>query len=158
MSTDPDKDSKSAPISEPAPAAESAAEPAAPVDPVAVFTREWADALFPPERTEKFFNALYGKAEEGAYTIALRFVRAVEGSYEFAFDLHQRPGKCLVCSLTHGLPQVFSRHPVINLRGVAHAVAAALGKEPETALWKLKPTQETSTALHSVPLIISFTA
>jgi hypothetical protein len=151
MSNAPEKNSS--PVADNAPAAEAAV----PVDPATLFSKEWATATFSPERTDAFFKAMYGNAEEGAYNISLRFVRAVEDSYEFALDLHQRPGKCLACNLTYGLPQVFSRHPVINLRSIAHTVASALGREPETVLWKLKPTQETSSTLHSVPLVITFT-
>ncbi len=125
-------------------------------DPAMLFNPEWACATFPPERTDTFFDALFGDAEEGAYSIALRFVRAVGNTYEFAFDLHQRKGKCLVCNLTYGLPQVFARHPVLNVKGVAHTIAMALGHAPDAAKWELKATQEISTALHSIPFIINF--
>ena len=120
-----------------------------------IFTREWADAVFPARRTDDFFEALFGEAEEGAYDISLHFVEQRGDTYEFAFNLTQRPGKCLVCNLTYGLPQVFARHPVINVQGLAEAVAAALGKAPADAGWKLNPTREVSSALHVVPLLIT---
>lgn len=121
----------------------------------AVFTKDWADSVFPPRRTDDFFEALFGGAEEGAYDISLRFVEQRGNTYEFSLDLKQRPGKCLVCNLTHGLPQVFARHPIINVKGVAEAVAAALGKAPADVTWKLNATREQSSALHSVPLMIT---
>ena len=121
----------------------------------AVFTKDWADSVFPAQRTDDFFEALFGGAEEGAYDISLRFVEQRGNSYEFALDLKQRPGKCLACNLTHGLPQVFARHPIINVKGVAEAVAAALGKSPADVSWKLNSTREQSSALHFVPLLIT---
>lgn len=120
-----------------------------------LFTLEWAKAVFPPERTEAFFEALFGGAEEGAYDISLRFVAERENGYEFSFDLDQRPGKCLACNLTYGLPQVFSRHPLLNVKGVAEAVAGALGKDPASLSWRLGTTREESASRHCIPLFVS---
>lgn len=120
-----------------------------------VFTPEWTGRAFPPERTDAFFDALFGDAEEGAYTITLRFVQAGGNGLEFAFDLHQRPGKCLVCNLTYGLPQVFARHPVIDVKGLVEKIALAVNADPAKAVWKIGTTKEISNALHSVPLLIS---
>lgn len=120
-----------------------------------IFSLEWADKVFPPTRADDFFEALFGGAEDGAYDISLRFVRVLGDTCEFAFDLKQRPGSCLICNLTYGLPQVFARHPVINVKGVAGAVAEALGKDPSTVKWELKPTREESSALHYIPFIIT---
>lgn len=122
--------------------------------PEGVFTAAWAAEVFPPDRTDAFFDALFGGAEEGAYDISLRFVSANDNTYEFAFDLTQRPGKCLACNLTYGLPQVFARHPVLNVKSVAAAVARALGAEPDAVQWELKATQEHSSAVHSIPLLV----
>ena len=36
-----------------------------------VFTPECLNDLFPPQRTDDFFDALFGDAEEGAYDIRL---------------------------------------------------------------------------------------
>lgn len=124
-------------------------------NPAELFNDAWTRKVFPPERTDAFFDALFGGAEEGAYDIVLRFVGARGTSYEFAFDLEQRAGKCLVCNLTYGLPQVFSRHPVLNVKGVAEAVAEALGKDPAAVRWELQATRETSSSLHSIPLLIT---
>lgn len=123
-----------------------------------LFNKAWTDSVFPPERTDAFFDALFDGAEEGAYDISLRFVGQRGNDYEFAFELSQRPGKCLVCNLTYGLPQVFARHPILNVKGVAEAVGAALGKTPDKVTWKLNSTREISSALHAIPLIISVTA
>ena len=120
-----------------------------------IFTSEWTAAAFPPERTEDFFEALFGGAEDGAYDISLRYVESSGNSHLFSFDLTQRPGKCLVCNLTYGLPQVFSRHPVVNIKGVAEKVASSLGKDPACATWKLGATQEHSPALHSIPFTVN---
>lgn len=120
-----------------------------------IFTSEWASRIFPPERADSFFEALFGGAEEGAYDISLRFVGKHGRVYEFAFDLKQRPGKCLACNLTYGLPQVFARHPVLNVAGVAASVAEALGVKPSEVNWELKSTQEVSSALHGIPFLVT---
>lgn len=120
-----------------------------------VFTSEWASGIFPPERADSFFEALFGGAEEGAYDISLRFVEKRDRVYEFAFDLKQRPGRCLACNLTYGLPQVFARHPVLNVAGVAVSAAEALGVNPSEVSWELKPTREVSSALHSIPFLMT---
>lgn len=120
-----------------------------------IFTSDWAETVFPPERTDAFFEALFGGAEDGAYDISLRFVAGRGNDYEFAFDLRQRPGKCLACNLTYGLPQVFSRHPLLNVKGVAEAVANALGKDPAAVSWQLGATREESPAHHYIPLIVT---
>lgn len=124
-------------------------------DAAAIFTEEWARTIFPPERADDFFEALFGGAEDGAYDISLRFVKASGNSYEFAFDLTQRPGKCLACNLTYGLPQVFSRHPILNVKGVAEAVAQALGKDPAAVRWELQATREASSSLHWIPMLVT---
>ena len=73
-----------------------------------VLDKAFLESVFPPERTEAFFDALFGGAEEGAYDIVLVCRSEGEGKAELAFELHQRPGKCLACNLTYGLPQVFA--------------------------------------------------
>ena len=125
------------------------------LDTVERFSLEWSREVFPPERADDFFDALFGGAEDGAYDISLRFVGAKGNTYEFAFDLTQRPGKCLACNLTYGLPQVFARHPVLNVKGVVESVATSLGKDPASVKWELKPTREHSSELHCIPLVIT---
>ena len=118
-----------------------------------IFTEDTLRTIFPPERTEAFFEALFGDAEEGSYDIALAYDGADGQVLNFELKLAQRPGKCLACNLTYGLPQVFSRHPVINVNGIADAVARAAGAP--SAEWELGNTRELSRELHVIPLTIT---
>ena len=113
------------------------------------------DALFPAERTDAFFDALYGGAEDGAYDIRLVFRKADAQSIHLAFELRQRPGKCLVCSLTYGLPQVFQRHPLINVGSIAQKIAYLADWEVDKSAWSLGRTEEMTSALHCIPLVIT---
>lgn len=117
-------------------------------------TQAALDALFPSDRADAFFDALYGEAEEGAYDIGLAPRSADADTIRLAFELRQRPGKCLVCSLTYGLPQVFQRHPIINVKGIAAEVAAQAGWDPDAITWSLGRTEEHSAELHCIPLTI----
>ena len=119
-----------------------------------VFTRAKLDELFPPERSDEFFDAMYGDAAEGTYDIRLVFRAAESGALNFAFELHQRPGKCLACNLTYGLPQVFTRHPLINLKKLAAELAALMNWNAEGLDVTLGRTQESSPELHFIPLRI----
>lgn len=85
-----------------------------------VFTPECLNDLFPIQRTNDFFDALFGDAEEGAYDIRLVVdpEESDDGELHFYFELHQRAGRCLVCSLTYGLPQVFEAPSHHNLKGL----------------------------------------
>jgi len=117
-----------------------------------VFTDDKLEAVFPASRADEFFEALFGDAEEGSYDIALGYSGQHGDALNFELRLTQRPGKCLACNLTYGLPQVFSRHPIINVQGVADALADAAGKG--SASWELGVTQEVSNKLHVIPLMI----
>ena len=119
-----------------------------------IFTREKLDEIFPPERSDDFFEALYGDPAEGAYDIRLVFRSAEAQSLHFAFELHQRPGKCLACNLTYGLPQVFMRHPLINLKGLAGALGGLAGWKAEELRFQIGRTEESSPTLHVLPLHI----
>jgi hypothetical protein len=110
------------------------------------------DEIFPPERADAFFDALFGGAEEGAYDIRLVLCSLSPTCAQLEFELRQRPGKCLVCSLTYGLPQVFQRHPVINVKGLVSDIAARLDWDANTVQWRLDQTRQTSPALHCIPL------
>lgn len=124
----------------------------------AIFTPSCLEGLFPAEeRTNAFFDALFGDAEDGAYDIRLVFHRAQEQSgerLEFFFELHQRNGMCLACNLTHGLPQVFRRHPVIALPALCADLAARAGWPDGAWSWELGETEEASDALHVIPLAL----
>ena len=116
--------------------------------------QSFLDKIFPASRADDFFDALFGGAEEGAYDIGL-VCRGVEAQKaKLAFELRQRPGKCLACNLTYGLPQVFQRHPILNVSGVARDVAAHLGWPAESTKWKLGHTEEVNRELHVIPLVV----
>lgn len=117
-----------------------------------IFTPTYLDEIFPPEKTNAFFEALFGDAEDGAYDIRLRFEQASESELRFAFHLEQRPGMCLACNLTYGLPQVFTRHPILAVGKVAATLAEKAGWN--TSSWALAPTREISRSLHVIPLTI----
>ncbi len=120
-----------------------------------MFDQTLLDTLLPLERSDAFFDALYGDAEEGAYDIKLVLRKVTANSVHLAFELHQRPNKCLVCSLTYGLPQVFQRHPLINTAGMVKEIATALGWSHENVHWELGRTEEKSHSLHCIPLTIT---
>ena len=86
------------------------------------FSQDYLDSLLPEETSDRFFDALYGDAEEGAYDIRLAFVSAESRRVVLSFNLVKRAGKCLVCSLTYGLPNVFARHPQINIKGMVDRI------------------------------------
>jgi len=119
-----------------------------------LFTAEVCKKLLPPEQADIFFEALFGDAEEGAYDIELRYDGATEDNLRFDILLHERPGRCLACNLTQGLPQVFSRHPVINIAGIVSEVDSLLGDRATAGDWSLGYTQQQSRSLHSIPLSI----
>ena len=118
-----------------------------------VFTKEQLLEVFPASITDEFFDALYGDAESGAYDIELVFVGQSGSNLEFAFNLNQRSGACLACNLTYGLPQVFMRHPIINISGVAEQLGKLAGMWDVT--FSLGRTYEESTARHSIPFVVA---
>jgi hypothetical protein len=120
----------------------------------ALFTPEQLQKLFPAERADRFFDALLGDPKEGAYDIRLAYEGFHEGQLRFALELHQRPRKCLACNLTYGLPTVFSRHPIIDIKGLVAAIAQLLDGQGRCQGWKLGATVEKSRQLHVVPLLI----
>ena len=121
-----------------------------------IFSRTTLRELFPPERTDAFFDALFGDASEGAYDIELAFDsydRAAK-KLRFLLNLRERPGCCLACNLTYGLPEVFARHPVIDLKGLVRDIEGRLGGEMVCGDWRLGRTVQQDNALHSIPLEI----
>ena len=120
-----------------------------------IFTPDLLREIFPPDRADLFFDGLYGDPAEGAYDIRLVY-RGEEGdTLRFEFHLKQRPGKCLACNLTYGLPQVFSRHPVIDIKGLVSRINEMMAGESRCADWRLGLTREVSRDLHIVPLYIT---
>ncbi len=122
-----------------------------------LFSDDVCKKIFPSDRADAFFDALFGDASEGSYDIELKFTAFDQSAKELHFELnlHERPGCCLACNLTYGLPEVFSRHPIINLNGVTKAVNELLGDTYKTTGWALRSTRSTSKSLHQIPLVIS---
>ncbi len=119
------------------------------------FTQEILTDIFPEDRADRFFDALYGDAGEGAYDISLWFVEHRKDQLFFEFRLKERPGKCMACNLTYGLPDVFVRHPIINIKGIVQDVIRILDGNASCADWTLGMTREISNELHVIPLIIN---
>ncbi|UCD90357.1 MAG: pancreas/duodenum homeobox protein 1 [Desulfobacterales bacterium] len=119
-----------------------------------VFTPDVLNELFPDHLSDTFFDALYGDAEEGVYDIRLKFKGHRENRLEFELHLVQRAGKCLNCHLTYGLPSVFSRHPIINIKGLVQNINKLLDGFALCTDWQLGSTREVSSDLHVIPLII----
>lgn len=120
-----------------------------------LFTAEVLTELFPENRTNDFFEALFGDTEEGAYNISLQFAGQGQDRLDFEFHLNQRPGQCLACNLTYGLPEVFSRHPIINVKGVVAKIEEKLGGGIRCSAWELGATREHSRERHTIPLTIT---
>jgi len=121
-----------------------------------VFDDQTLNELFPAGRANDFFEALFGDAGEGAYDIRLSFAGYDAGtnSLRFFLNLHERPGCCLVCNLTYGLPEVFSRHPVINIKGLVADIEKKLDGKASCGDWKLGTTVQQEKSLHAIPLHI----
>jgi hypothetical protein len=119
-----------------------------------LFSPDVLEQLFPEDRSDQFFDALYGDVEEGAYDISLEFIGSRRNRLEFMLRLTQRPGKCITCSLTYGLPEVFTRHPIINIKGIVQNIETLLDGRGRCVDWQLGPTQEMSNEIHVIPLII----
>jgi len=120
-----------------------------------IFTAETLRTLFPEDRANAFFEALYGDVKDGAYDIRLVFNKAKEDILYFEFLLEQRPGKCLACNLTYGLPTVFERHPIINLNGLAKEIEGVLKNQVTCTGWKVGATREETRQLHKIPVQFS---
>lgn len=113
------------------------------------------EKIFPSNRADRFFEALLGDSSEGAYDIALIYVGETEDRIDFEFQLQQRPGKCLACNLTHGLPEVFMRHPVIDVAGIVRQIEAQVTSGKQCGAWSLGRVREASATMHVLPLRIN---
>jgi hypothetical protein len=111
--------------------------------------------IFPKERADEFFEALFGDAEEGAYDISLAYVGSDGKTISMELQLFERPGHCLACNLTQGLPTVFSRHPVINVAGIVRDIDKLLAGKARCKDWSLGYTKQKSKGLHAIPLTIT---
>lgn len=121
-----------------------------------LFTPQTLQQLFPAERTNEFFDALLGDASEGAYDIALAYRGMTANQLFFDLRLHQRPGHCLACNLTQGLPQVFSRHPIINIKGLVQDIEKLTGGTIRCTDWSLGHTEQQNRENHLIPLRITY--
>ena len=120
----------------------------------ALFTSGALLKIFPEDRTNDFFEALFGDANEGSYDIELAY-RGMDGqNLIFELLLHERPGCCLACNLTQGLPQVFSRHPVINVGSIVKDIDTLIGDRGTCGEWTLGQTEQRSSSLHVIPIRI----
>jgi hypothetical protein len=123
-----------------------------------LFTQDDLEMLFPAQKANTFFEAMLGDSEEGAFDIGLAFNGQRGNELHFEFQLRQRPGKCLACNLTYGLPQVFRRHPVINVSGLADEIEKRFDGKYRCDHWELGATRELSRELHVIPLVLSLQA
>lgn len=120
-----------------------------------LFTPETLLQLFPKERTNDFFDALFGDADEGAYDIELAYGGVNGNNLTMELKLHERPGCCLACNLTQGLPQVFSRHPIINVAGIVADVDKLLADNASCKEWSLGYTEQRQKEIHIIPINIT---
>lgn len=119
-----------------------------------VFTQDVMKKMFPSDRADDFFDALLGDSSDGAYDISLEYKNCRENELAFEFHLKERPGKCLSCSLTYGLPTVFSRHPIIDIEGVVKNIDSLLNGSNRAAHWNIGTTHEKNRQLHVIPLTV----
>lgn len=122
-----------------------------------LFSEDVLDNIFPSDRSDRFFEALFGDAEEGAFDIRLRFKGYEPERNRLCFEFHliERPGRCLACNLTYGLPGVFSHHPVIDVRGLVLEIEAILDGRAVCADWELGRTRPDIDSLHVIPLNVT---
>lgn len=124
-----------------------------------LFSDEILAEIFPPSRADSFFEALFGDADEGAFDIDLKFAQYDQDNSRLHFELHltERPGKCLACNLTYGMPAVFARHPIIDIKGVVKKIEHHIGGPAKCGNWQLGRTMTVSSNLHIIPLAIDLT-
>lgn len=117
-----------------------------------IFSTDMLDKIFPREKADEFFEALFGDRNEGAYDISLKYRGNEKDELIFDFNLDQRPGKCLGCSVTYGLPGVFKKHPVINIKSVVDELSGLLDSSYSFEDWRLGNTISVSKEKHLIPL------
>lgn len=120
-----------------------------------ILNKETLQKVFPKERSNEFFDALFGDASEGSYDIELGYRGVQNNTLTMNLLLHERPNCCLACNLTQGLPQVFSRHPIINIEGVVREIDTLLGDNATCGDWRLGHTEQQQSNLHVIPVHIN---
>jgi hypothetical protein len=108
----------------------------------ALFSAATCADLMPADTADRFFEALFGDAEEGSFDLELKYRRSDGAALYFDILLHERPGHCLACNLTYGLPEVFSRHPLVNINSIVEKVNDIIGDLGETGAWRLGATTQ----------------
>ena len=121
-----------------------------------VITDDFLKEIFPPGRDNEFFEALYGGAEAGAFDITLHTngFDSASNVLHLEFRLTERPGMCMACNLTYGLPEVFKRHPVINAKGIAEEIEKRLQPDWRVEEWSIGSTIATDPKVNSIPFLI----
>ncbi len=120
-----------------------------------ILSNEALAQIFPKERSNEFFDALFGDASEGSYDIELGYRGVSNNTLTMDLRLHERPNCCLACNLTQGLPEVFSRHPIINIERVVRAIDQLLGDDATCVEWTLGRTEQQQSSLHVIPVNIT---
>ena len=107
-----------------------------------VFTPECLNDLFPIQRTNDFFDALFGDAEEGAYDIRLVVdpEESDDGELHFYFELHQRAGRCL--RFSSAIPSSISKVWSVTLQAAPDGNSTMYGGA--SALRKASPARCTA--------------
>ena len=121
----------------------------------ALFSTKTLREIFPEKRANDFFEALFGDANEGAYDIRLAYIGLDGRTLSMELQLFERPGRCLACNLTQGLPTVFARHPVINIAGIVRDVDKLLAGRARCKDWSLGYTKQNTRSVHAIPLKIT---
>jgi hypothetical protein len=121
-----------------------------------VLSDDFLKELLPSSRSDDFFEALYGGAETGAFDIALAEdgLNEKTGELHLAFLLTERPGKCMACHLTTGMPSVFERHPVIDAKGIVKKIEEKLDYRWRIEGWKLGTTLPRGAKKKFIPFVI----
>lgn len=119
-----------------------------------LFTGEVLRKIFPEGRADEFFEALFGDADEGSYDIELAYRGVDSTNLIMELLLHERPNCCLACNLTQGLPQVFSRHPIIGIDSIVKEINDLIGDKFTCGEWSLGHTEQRSSSLHVIPIKI----
>lgn len=122
-----------------------------------IFNEQTLRELFPASRANDFFEALLGDANDGSYDIRLKYggYDSRGKSLDFCLELVERPGCCLACNLTLGLPEVFSRHPVINIKGLTAEIENQLNGMAKCGDWRLGSTVQKEKSLHYIPFKVN---
>ncbi len=112
---------------------------------------ETLNELLPRQNVESFFESFYF-GEEPAYDLSLGFGGISGDLLRLELLLKARPGQCLACNLTWGLPEVMAKHPMLDLAGMIKRLEEKLAVN--VASWELGPTEERGADLHVIPILV----